>query len=162
LDTAFVSLKSSAGGSEMFAALGLFAALTAALLQPESPKQTKALRSFQGSWTVESLMIDGKPVRDEDKAKFKLDVNADRWSVSLEGKQLFVFKMRLDESAVPKQIDFTCMAGDLKDKVIPGIYRFDLDHLTMCRHLKPASERPKDFSSTPGSGLILVTWKHSR
>lgn len=61
---------------------------------------------------------------------------------------------KLDASQKPKQIDLTHTSGEYKGKVLLGIYEFDGDTYRACV-APPGKDRPTEFSTKEGDGLLL-------
>ena len=64
----------------------------------------------------------------------------------------------IDPSQEPMSIDLTYTEGDPKGTKSLGIYQIEGDLLTICR-AAPGKDRPTEFSSKPGSGHTLMTYK---
>jgi uncharacterized protein (TIGR03067 family) len=129
------------------------------LLAAASENKDKAADKLQGTWTVVSVVIDGKenPKAKDDKVTF-------------DGAKLIVkhkddaheATYKLDPAQKPKAIDITPTDGPNKDKVMKGIYSIDGDDLKVCWTEDPDNDRPKEFESKEGSGLRFATLKRDK
>jgi uncharacterized protein (TIGR03067 family) len=115
---------------------------------------------LQGSWTMASVVLDGMAVPTEYAKTGRLEVDEDRYAVTLGVTIASTF--RLDEMQSPRQIDFTFTDGPQKGQTVRGIYEIDGDTYRLCRGLRPEIQRPGKFDSPPDSGLMLVVWKRAQ
>jgi uncharacterized protein (TIGR03067 family) len=114
---------------------------------------------LQGSWTMASVVLDGAAVASEYARTGRLEVEGDRYAVTLGVTIASTF--RLDATTTPRQIDFTFTDGPQKGQTVRGIYEIDGATYRLCRGLRPEVERPGQLDSPPGSGLMLVVWKRA-
>jgi uncharacterized protein (TIGR03067 family) len=115
---------------------------------------------LQGFWTMDSVVIDGMAVAREYAQKGRLEVEGDRYAVTLGVTAGSTFQ--LDSTKRPPQIDFTFTDGPQKGQTVRGIYEIDGETYRLCRGLRPEVERPGQFDSPRGSGLMLVVWKRAQ
>src|SRR5262249_32960981 len=115
---------------------------------------------LQGSWTMASVVLDGMAVPGEYSRSGRLEVEGDRYGVTLGGTINATF--RLDAAQSPQQIDFTFTDGPQKGQSVRGIYEFDGETYRMCRGVRPEIERPQEFASPTDSGRMLVVWRRSQ
>jgi uncharacterized protein (TIGR03067 family) len=59
---------------------------------------------------------------------------------------------------MPKSLDFTPTEGDAKGQLFLGIYELGEKNRRMC-FAPTGKERPSEFSSSRGSGHILLTFE---
>ena len=69
-------------------------------------------------------------------------------------------KITLDPAKEPKTIDYEMTEGVTKGKTQLGIYELDGDTFKSCFG-SPGAERPTDFTTKPGDGRTLSTWKRT-
>jgi uncharacterized protein (TIGR03067 family) len=125
------------------------------------------LQSLQGDWVLESLEINGKVVAidslkiDGTPVVPRLKVQGKRYTLFM-GEKSFAMTCQLDPRHTPSQITLTAFEGADKGKVFLGIYKFDADRFVICRALGSTQPRPKDFATTPDSGLIKGVWKRAK
>jgi uncharacterized protein (TIGR03067 family) len=142
----------------VIAALGLvLAACNRQASMPQTPKTD--IDRFQGTWNLASAMQDGK-VLPEDKVKqttivFKGDTfrfpGSAEYATSKEGT------IKLDENKTPKEMD----AISTEKEVMLGIYALEENGYKVC--FAPAGKpRPTEFTSAPGSGYILQSWRRQK
>ena len=102
---------------------------------------------LQGEWPVVSLEVSGKK-SDGLKGK-KLVVKEDEWTAPGGLK----FKIKLDTTKNPKQIDHTSEDGKV---TLLGIYKIEGDTLTLCQS-RVGGERPTEFKAGPM--VLLMVYK---
>jgi uncharacterized protein (TIGR03067 family) len=118
---------------------------------------------LEGGWVIESLEVNGNKVNVEE---FKAGKEMEARLVIKGGDYLFylgkskdAYAHKLNPSAAPKEIDLTVRRGPLKGLTYRGIYRLEKDAYTVCRNVEPGKDRPREFATKPGSGLMLIVWK---
>jgi uncharacterized protein (TIGR03067 family) len=117
-------------------------------------------RELTGTWQSVSYALDGKKASDDDMKKVQLVFDAEGNTKALNGGKLFIASStNLDPTANPATIDITFTGGEGKGSTALGIYKIDGDVLTICR-AAPGKPRPTEFTSEPGSGLTLMSYKH--
>ncbi len=123
----------------------------------EAVRQDRKL--YEGTWRVTALQADGKPAPGDDAKKITVVNLADgTWSVLVDGKEIAKGISQIDPTKSPKTIDFTPTEGFEKAKVYLGIYSIETNTRKLC-FAPPRKDRPTVFSSTPGSGLVLVEFQ---
>jgi len=68
---------------------------------------------------------------------------------------------KVDATKKPKTMDMTPSEGRYKDKTLLGIYELDGDTLKIC-FAEPGKDRPTDFTSKAGSGVVLAIHKREK
>jgi uncharacterized protein (TIGR03067 family) len=122
----------------------------------------KEMARFQGTWQAVSYALDGKSAPAADLKKVRLVIDAaGRTTLKQEGKTLLAATMTLDPANRPRQMDITFTEGRDKGKKALAIYELDGDTLRICR-AGPGKARPAEFSSKPGSGHALMTYRGER
>jgi uncharacterized protein (TIGR03067 family) len=136
------------------------------LLRADDDAKEKAIKKdrklYEGTWRVVSLIVDGNEVPEDDAKKITVVNGADgSWSIQLDGNEVSKGTSTIDPTKKPKTIDLANVEGADAGKTALGIYEIDKDSRKVC-YAKPDAERPTEFSSKTGSGLILVTLKREK
>ena len=118
----------------------------------------KDVAALEGAWTMASLEVEGQKVEEARIQGSELTIKDGKYIVTTRG-QNHETKFTLDPTQTPKHIDMTPQDGPNKDKTLAGIYKLDGDTFTVCRSINPDFNRPKEFVTSPGTGLFLVVWK---
>jgi uncharacterized protein (TIGR03067 family) len=135
-------------------------AVTAAfLLVAAAPKDDR--EKLQGTWSIASLEVNQETIPVEKLEAARLIVAGERYSFTL-GEMRLELKHKVDEGKSPKELDLTVAEGPEKGKTFRAIYKLEEDRLTICRHVQPEMERPKEFATRPESGLMLIVWKKEK
>jgi uncharacterized protein (TIGR03067 family) len=123
--------------------------------------------ALQGTWRLASAEVNKQAIP-LDKLKEGnvvivgiLTIKGDAYSFRL-GKTRLEFTFKVDPSAKPRAIDLTACEGPQKGKTYHGIYKVEGDTYTICRNVEPGKERPGDFVTRPGSGLMLTVWTRDK
>jgi uncharacterized protein (TIGR03067 family) len=113
---------------------------------------------IQGSWQVEQAIDDGLEWEEEIRNMIRFLVNGDKLEIKF-GELAMKGSYTVDETKKPKTVDVTMESGE---KMI-GIFELQGDKVKLCMALdEKGSQRPKEFSSTPGSGYKLVVLKKAK
>lgn len=116
-------------------------------------------QELTGTWQAVASVADGKKATDEDIRRVRLSIDAAGKTTFLrQDKPVATATTKIDPTLHPMTVDLTWIEGDSNGTNTLGIYKLEDDHLTIC-HAEPAKARPKEFSSKPGSGHRLVTYK---
>lgn len=119
----------------------------------------KDQKQMAGTWRVISYEKDGKQATAEQLEKTRSIFSADgKAMVQREGKTIAQGSIKIDPTKKPKQSETTYTEGELKGKTVLGIYEIDGDSMKICFSL-PGKDLPTEFSSKPGSGHVLITYK---
>jgi uncharacterized protein (TIGR03067 family) len=121
----------------------------------------KELQKLQGTWTVVSAQADGQKQSEESLKGAKLTVSGDKYTVTRDGRVVERGTLRIDPAQRPKTIDATPAEGEYKGKTFHGIYEVNGDTARDC-FAPPGQERPKEFTSKAGSGVVVRTYKRSK
>jgi uncharacterized protein (TIGR03067 family) len=121
----------------------------------------KDAEALQGRWWMVALTLSGREMPDGQVSEARMRVEDDRITTTWAGRDTLAI-FTLDPAMTPRAIDLRFNDGPLKDQTVKGIYKFEGDHFVMCRAAQPGRERPAEFSSTAGSGQILVIWKREQ
>jgi uncharacterized protein (TIGR03067 family) len=137
-------------------ATALAACLLLAANEQELAKQE--LKALEGTWTMAALEVEGNKVAEERLQGSQLVIKDGKYIVMTRGATHETL-ITLDPTKKPKHIDMVFTEGENKDKVQRGIYELEGDTFKLCRSRDPDFDRPKDFTTSPGTGLFVVTWK---
>lgn len=144
--------------------LGLLAVLALSFLlaadQPAAKEARQELEKLQGTWRFVSLEIDGQALPEGALKDAKIVIKGDAFDSSSFGI-VYTGTVKVDPTQNPKTIDLAFNAGPEKGNTTLGIYELDGDTLRLCLALNK-KERPKEFSSKPGSGLALEKLKREK
>jgi uncharacterized protein (TIGR03067 family) len=121
----------------------------------------KELAKLQGDWSMVSGSADGTAMPDQMLKQMKRICKGDETTTTMAGQVYFKAKFTIDPSKNPKTIDYQMTEGFTKGKKQLGIYELDGDTFKSCFG-KAGAERPKDFTSKPGDGRTLSTWKRDK
>jgi uncharacterized protein (TIGR03067 family) len=122
----------------------------------------KDRKLIEGTWRIVALEVNGNKSSDEDAKKLTV-VNGPNgtWTIFSEGKEVAKGTNTFDPTKKPKSIDFTITEGGGKGNVHLGIYELGEKGRKLC-FAPPGKDRPTEFSSTPGSEHILVTFEREK
>jgi uncharacterized protein (TIGR03067 family) len=122
----------------------------------------KDRKQIEGTWRVIALEDNGNKAMDEDAKKLTAVNGSDgTWSLRAEDKEISKGTSTIDPTKKLKTIDFTPTEGEGKGKLYLGIYKLGEKTRKLC-FAPPGKERPTEFSSTPGSEHILVTFEREK
>lgn len=122
----------------------------------------KDLEDLQGTWRLVSAERDGKKLSEEEVKKTKITFEGDAFvfpdasGIGTSPKGI----IKVDPSKNPKWMDSKATT-DTKRTISLGIYEIAGDDYKVC-FAPPGKDRPKQFSSKPGSGYILQVWKRHK
>lgn len=138
----------------------LGALLACVLLAADSNEDQakKDLEALAGTWAMTALEVEGEKVSEERIQGTELVIKDGKYIVTARG-QSYETAITLDPSKKPKEIDMTFKDGPNKDKVQRAIYELEGDTFKLCRSRDPDFGRPKDFTTSPGTGLFVIVWK---
>jgi uncharacterized protein (TIGR03067 family) len=137
----------------MTLAVGLMLASNAA--QADDAK--KDVDQLQGTWKMESFVLDGKPVEKMKGATRTID--GEKLTITI-GKDVYrKATFKIDSTKSPKWMDLSYTEGPDKGKTRLGIYTLEGDTQKICYGALDSKERPTEFASKPGSGHQLVIFK---
>ncbi len=122
----------------------------------------KDREAYAGTWRVVAVVANGQPVPEETCRKITVTNDADGgWVVRVEGKAVARGTSRIDPTRSPKTIDLIPSEGEHKGETARGIYEIAGDMRKIC-YAPSGKPRPARFSSAPGSGHILATFKREK
>jgi uncharacterized protein (TIGR03067 family) len=120
----------------------------------------KDLAKFQGTWTFESIEIEGEKVPPESLKGSKLTIKDDTFIVK-EGDITYKGTFKIDPTKKLKEIDVTFTDGPEKGTTMLGIYEIDDDTYRPCFKMM-GKERPTEFTAKKGSGQGLEVLKKEK
>ncbi|MBZ5626482.1 MAG: TIGR03067 domain-containing protein [Acidobacteriia bacterium] len=112
---------------------------------------------LEGRWSVVALEVEGQPMPAAMLGAARIVVEGDRFQ-SLGMGTVYEGTVKLDASASPKTFDLTFTAGPEKGNTALGIYELNDDEWKLCLTTR-GGDRPKEFSTAPGTGHALETLK---
>ena len=119
------------------------------------------LDKLQGDWTIQSIERDPKEKPGEGSG-IKVHIKDNLVTAFLPGQNqpAGALTIKLDPNQTPPAIDLR--VGGSKEDAAHGIYEIRGDTLRVCLTPIDKGERPKEFSSKPGSGHSLFTLKRPK
>jgi uncharacterized protein (TIGR03067 family) len=126
----------------------------------EDPTAEADYKKFEGTWTFESVEVEGKAIPIAAFKDSKLILKGkDFTAIDTAGTLHGTYK--LDASKSPRSIDVTFTDGPDAGKTMLGIYELKDDTYKVCIGMaeKP---RPSGFVSRPSSGHVLETLKRQK
>jgi RNA polymerase sigma-70 factor (ECF subfamily) len=135
----------------------LFALAATAQGEPAADDQA----ALQGAWECESAELEGKSLPDDEIKKMRVVIQDDRM-VIVPGGEFERLAFKVDAAKNPRVLHVTPAEGKDKGKTTPVIYAIDAkaDTLKLCFDTKEGKKLPTEFAAKPGSGMILLTFKH--
>jgi uncharacterized protein (TIGR03067 family) len=118
---------------------------------------TPLLEQLQGEWLPVSLVTNGVPLQPAFLPYGSRTQTGHETKVVFGGQTMVHALIRLDESASPVAIDYLNI-GKGPRVVSLGILDWIGEDMRLCM-AKAGEPRPSDFSSSPGSGRTLSTWR---
>jgi uncharacterized protein (TIGR03067 family) len=123
----------------------------------------KELEKLRGTWNLVSAERDGKKLPEDEVKKTKITFKSDTFvfpdASGIGTSQKGIIKV--DPSKSPKWMDSKATNAAAKGELSLGIYEIAGDDYKVC-FAPPGKDRPKEFSSKPGSGHILQVWKREK
>lgn len=135
--------------------------LTAGVILVASATALAADKSpIDGKWTIESVTRDGKK-DDAFTGASRVHEGGKYTMKAAEGKTLPTSEGTFTVDADKKTIDMKPTSGRYKDKTLLGRYKLDGDTLTIA-FAEPGKDRPKEFASKEGSGVVVAVMKKAK
>ncbi len=136
----------------------LFVAL--ALLLAHAGDNDKAeLKKFEGTWQLDSEVMDGKeqPAEYVKRIRWIFDEKGN-WKIEDDGKVLFAGEMTVYPDRKPRAADSKLTSeGEFKGKIVRAIYELEGDTLKQCWVVE--GERPQKFEPKPAPGINYSVYK---
>ena len=111
---------------------------------------------LQGTWVGVTGERDAKQLPAKEIEDLAFVIRGDR--INVLGKTL---TFRLDPSRSPKGMYLTPRDGPKQGETAPAIYRLEGDRLTICLDDAGGKNRPAEFATRPGSGLLLFVLRRA-
>ncbi|HEV8605792.1 MAG TPA: TIGR03067 domain-containing protein [Tepidisphaeraceae bacterium] len=126
-----------------------------------SPPPPNDLSQLQGEWLMISGVADGFALPDGMARNFKRVCRSNELTVTNGAQLIMKATITLDQTKIPKTIDYDVIDGPTKGKKHLGIYELNGDTLKSC-FAAPDAPRPTDFSSTSGDRQTFSIWKRAK
>jgi uncharacterized protein (TIGR03067 family) len=115
------------------------------------------LEEMQGTWQLVEGVKDGTTMSQEEVEKMQLTIDGNTFSMA-GASEADSGTFTIDTSVTPHTIDITHSEGPHAGETCLGIYKVEGDKQTAA-FTRPGEERPTEFASTPGSGVMLQVWE---
>jgi uncharacterized protein (TIGR03067 family) len=132
------------------------------LIAPVPDAAEEAKKKILGSWVVVSGENRGRPLPPEEIAALRVVITEDKFILRWSPQKSATFSYSLDPTTDPKQFDTTCLDEGFKGIVCRGIYKFEGDHLVLCKNTRGTNDRPKDYKTSVQSGFALYELKREK
>jgi uncharacterized protein (TIGR03067 family) len=142
------------------AALLVGGSLTSIARGGDDDKVKKARAELNGTWIPSEAELDGEKMPEQVTKTIKLILKDEKYTVTV-GEQVDEGTATLDVESDPKGLEIKGTKGPNEGKTIPAIYELKDDVLKVCYNLE-GKDRPKEFKTTAGSKLFLVTYKKEK
>jgi RNA polymerase sigma factor (sigma-70 family) len=134
---------------------GVAAGVPGALAAADDAAKVKAeLKKFQGTWVDIYAEKAGK--QQEQVGDHQLKFDGETFSVADHGHVEEKGTFKLDPSKNPKEIDLRLRDRNDEERTALGIYTWDGENLKLCLGQPGTAARPKDFTTTPEGGFLVV------
>jgi uncharacterized protein (TIGR03067 family) len=145
--------------SHTLAFLLLICPATLAYVQGGDKDKQKAIEQEwklrNGTWEPVAVIDNGKEIPVPKDNKVVLTYKDDQYADLLDGKVVGEGVSKIDPTQNPKALDIIPKKGP----TVYAIYELKGDEYKVCLALPPGAQRPKDFTSAPGSVHLLLTFK---
>ncbi|MBI4717486.1 MAG: TIGR03067 domain-containing protein [Planctomycetes bacterium] len=112
------------------------------------------LARMEGAWSFASVEVDGNKAPEQPFAANKVIISKDGNFVILQRSRITHARLKPDPTKSPKQYDSTILDGPAKGSTFKCIYELEGDSFKLCGPYR-GGERPTEFATSPGSGLVL-------
>jgi uncharacterized protein (TIGR03067 family) len=127
--------------------------------RPADTAADRELQLFEGIWELATWLAEGEETSLPGGRKVVSVIRGGRVTETA-GGQVQESVLKVDPSAEPKAVDCTVVSGMNMGVTYLGIYDFQGDELRLCYAWR-GRPRPTGFSSEPGSGHYLATFRRS-
>lgn len=121
-------------------------------------------KKLQGTWQAIAIEANGQPSPDDQVRELQIVFQGDEvYAVKPQGADP-KSKFKLNPGKSPKWIDVIPLEDSGNKKVGAGIYSLEDGKLRVCVNLfgKDPSQRPTDFKTSDGDGIIFVTLERAK
>jgi uncharacterized protein (TIGR03067 family) len=149
--------------------MALLCVVTVAAGKPIQDDVSAELNRLSGAWRLVDEIDDGKrtPAGEAKNTKLSFEIRLAsssfrplEWKVEVDGKVVGEGTAAINPTSNPKTIDYLFTHGEETGNSFHAIYELDSDSFRHCGVLK--GSRPSEFSSKPGSGQILTTFRREK
>jgi uncharacterized protein (TIGR03067 family) len=116
----------------------------------------KELEKLQGEWVAVFHEVSGVPFTAGEFARVEMAIKGDKWILKTANSNFY--RISLNPTAAPKEIDRSCSDGPFAGKVFLGIYKLEEDMLTLCTN-SGGKKRPQRFSTREDTEFKLYIFK---
>jgi RNA polymerase sigma factor (sigma-70 family) len=113
-------------------------------------------KALEGEWVVVGLEADGRKATADDVKGMRWVFKGTEVTATDPDGGTGKMSVRLDPGQSPKTMNLTPLDGPNKGQTAAGIYELKDGKLRIC--LREKGDRPKEFVSGPGQGLITLEW----
>ncbi len=117
----------------------------------------KGLEQFRGTWTPESMQMDGKFLSQERLKKVRLTIDGENFTFDT-GDDSHDGLYKIDPTKQPHELNIEVTRGDEKGKVYLVIYKFEDGKMIQCMHVDN-ERRPTEFTGKAGSKNLYEVWR---
>jgi uncharacterized protein (TIGR03067 family) len=119
------------------------------------------LKPFQGKWVLSAATLGGRDHMDDFKG-LTLTVDGDKYTVTV-GTNTDKGAITLDATKSPKHVTLASSekAGPFKGRIMPGIYEFKDDKLTVCLNSEK-DDRPAKFEAPEKTPVMLFVFEREK
>ena len=137
--------------------------LKAAEPAKETAPQKADLAALNGTWLMIAAEEDGQktPAAEQKKLDIHPSLKDGKYTITTAGETTETGTFVIDATQKIRTVDVISGDGPMKDKKIQGIYKLDVDTLTLCYDLSGES-RPTTFGSKAGTSLLLAVYSRSK
>lgn len=122
----------------------------------------KDRQRIAGTWRAVTVEFDGNKAKEEDARNLAVVNGPDgTWIARTGDMEIGRGTSTFDPTQKPKTIDFTVTEGAAKGNHYLGIYELGKNTRKMC-FAPPGKERPTEFSTTPGSQHVFLTFERAK
>lgn len=124
--------------------------------------ETEAVRAarvrYAGTWKVVAIESDGNRTTRDGPPIVVTNQPDGSWTMAIDGREVSRGTSRIDPLAAPAEIDIDITEGDGKGGRLLGIYEVTDTTRRLCFRGE-TGWRPREFSTTPGCGAVLVDFE---